>query len=120
MDVKTAAEKCKPLIAGCTLLPDHHPEYGKDHLYDMVGKILAMDTTSKSVRTEWMKDTGSSIVNDFDSESRDEKMREFIEEDDAVFKTNEKAMRWIGWLQACIVMGGGATLEDMKRINKES
>ena len=30
----------------------------------------------------------------------------------------EKAHRWIGWVQGCICMGGGATLEEMKRINK--
>ena len=30
----------------------------------------------------------------------------------------EKAHRWIGWIQACICMGNGATLEDLKEINK--
>lgn len=28
-----------------------------------------------------------------------------------------KAMRWLGWLQCAIVMGGGSTLEEMKDIN---
>ena len=30
----------------------------------------------------------------------------------------EKAHRWIGWIQGCICMSGGATLEELKRINK--
>ena len=33
--------------------------------------------------------------------------------------TGEKAHRWIGWIQACVCMGGGANLEDIKNINKE-
>ena len=32
----------------------------------------------------------------------------------------EKAHRWLGWLQACICIGGGATLEQLKLINYES
>jgi hypothetical protein len=31
--------------------------------------------------------------------------------------TREKAHRWLGYIQGCIVAGGGATLEDMKRVN---
>jgi len=34
--------------------------------------------------------------------------------------SGEKAHRWLGWVQACIVMGGGATVHEMKRINKEA
>jgi len=30
----------------------------------------------------------------------------------------EKAHRWIGWVQGCICVGKGATLEEMKLINK--
>jgi len=30
----------------------------------------------------------------------------------------EKAHRWLGWVQACVCMGGGATLKEMKKINK--
>ncbi len=30
----------------------------------------------------------------------------------------EKAHRWIGWVQGCICVGGGADLETLKRINK--
>jgi len=30
----------------------------------------------------------------------------------------EKAHRWIGWVQGCVCVGKGATLEEMKRINK--
>jgi len=29
----------------------------------------------------------------------------------------EKANRWLGWIQASIYFGGGATLEELKRIN---
>lgn len=31
--------------------------------------------------------------------------------------SGEEAHRWLGWLQACIVMGKGATLDDMKQVN---
>jgi len=34
--------------------------------------------------------------------------------------TGEKAHRWLGWIQGCVCIGGGATLDDMKQINKES
>ena len=30
----------------------------------------------------------------------------------------EKAHRWIGWVQGCICMGGGANLRELKLINK--
>lgn len=30
----------------------------------------------------------------------------------------EKAARWLGWAQCAIVMGGGASLDDMKEINR--
>jgi hypothetical protein len=34
---------------------------------------------------------------------------------------NEKLHRWLAWMQAAIVSwAGSATVEDMKRINKES
>jgi len=32
----------------------------------------------------------------------------------------EKAHRWLGWIQGCVCVGGGATLEDMKEINKKA
>jgi hypothetical protein len=32
--------------------------------------------------------------------------------------TDEKAHRWIGWIQGCICTGGGADLETLKKINK--
>ena len=32
--------------------------------------------------------------------------------------TGEKAHRWLGWIQGCVCTGGGATLEEMKKINK--
>jgi len=32
--------------------------------------------------------------------------------------TGEKAHRWIGWIQGCICMGKGASLEELKWINK--
>jgi hypothetical protein len=31
--------------------------------------------------------------------------------------TGEKAHRWLGWMQACIVLGDGSTLKEMKEIN---
>ena len=31
---------------------------------------------------------------------------------------DEKAHRWLGWVQGCICVGGGATIEEMKQINK--
>lgn len=35
-------------------------------------------------------------------------------------KAERKAHRWLGWLQCAIVFGGGATLDQVKLINKES
>jgi hypothetical protein len=32
--------------------------------------------------------------------------------------SGEQANRWIGWIQACICMGGGSTVEQLKEINK--
>lgn len=32
----------------------------------------------------------------------------------------EKAHRWLGYLQCAVVIGGGASLEQVKKINKES
>jgi hypothetical protein len=32
--------------------------------------------------------------------------------------TDEKAHRWIGWIQGCVCVGEGGTLKDMKKINK--
>ena len=32
----------------------------------------------------------------------------------------EKAHRWIGWVQGCICMGKGASLEELKWINKSA
>lgn len=31
--------------------------------------------------------------------------------------TGTKAHRWIGWIQGCVVMGGGATLKELKELN---
>jgi len=59
-------------------LPEYHPEYGKDHLLEMVTKIV----------------NGSIYGN--------------------------KAHRWLGWIQGCVCMGKGSTLEQMKYINKEA
>lgn len=30
----------------------------------------------------------------------------------------EKAMRWLGYIQGCLVAGGGATLDEMKELNR--
>jgi len=32
----------------------------------------------------------------------------------------DKAHRWLGWIQGCVCVGNGATLEDMKQINKKA
>jgi len=32
----------------------------------------------------------------------------------------EKAHRWLGWVQACVCIGGGASLEDLKEINHKA
>ncbi len=32
--------------------------------------------------------------------------------------TDEKAHRWLGWIQGCVCVGEGGTLDDMKHINK--
>ena len=34
--------------------------------------------------------------------------------------TGEKAHRWLGWLQACMCFGNGATLKELASINIES
>jgi len=34
--------------------------------------------------------------------------------------TGDKAHRWLGWVQGCICVGKGATLDDMKDINKKA
>ncbi|MBY0431868.1 MAG: hypothetical protein K2Q10_11765 [Rhodospirillales bacterium] len=34
-------------------------------------------------------------------------------------ETERKAHRWLGWMQCAVVMGGGATLDDMARLNLE-
>lgn len=79
MDVKEAALGMRDLIK-ISSLPEMHPEYGKDHLYEMVYKIV-------------MAERGDSKV------------------------TAEKAHRWLGYIQGCVVCYGGATLEDVKNLN---
>ena len=34
--------------------------------------------------------------------------------------TGEKAHRWLGWIQGCLCVGKGGTLEDFKAINKKA
>ena len=58
-------------------LPEHHPEYGKDHLLEMIEKIER------------------GVV------------------------SGNKAHRWIGWIQGCVCVGKGSTLQQMKYINKK-
>lgn len=120
MNVKIAADKCKPFIAGCIDLPDHHPEYGKDHLFEMIEKIHAMDCLDAERREVHLAAFMSTILSARNPVERDRACTALIDEVRKISKANEKAMRWLGWLQACIVMGGGATLEQMKRINVES
>jgi len=75
MNTKIAARMMWGLVDLCAL-PDKHPEYGKDHLKDMLTKVMVAEVE------------------------------------------DEKAHRWIGWIQGCICMSGGSTLEELKRINK--
>lgn len=75
MDIIEATRMTIPFITKATLLPDVHPEYGKDHLYCMCDKIVAGEVTE------------------------------------------EKAHRWLGWVQGCICVGGGAGLDSLKQIN---
>lgn len=82
MDVKVAARETARYIDRAALLPPQHPEYGRDHLHDMVREI-----------EEWPLDSRKQV---------------------------EKAMRWLGWLQCAVVMGGGATLDEMKHINMKA
>ena len=34
--------------------------------------------------------------------------------------TGENAHRWLGWIQGCVCLGGGATLRELKDINSEA
>ena len=77
MDVKTAAQKTGKLIDS-TSLPPLNAEYGKDHLHEMVNKIICGEISG------------------------------------------EKAHRWLGYLQGVIVVGGVASLEQIKQISKGS
>jgi len=77
MDVKVAAQEIDKLIDS-TNLPPLNAEYGKDHLHEMVNKIICGEISE------------------------------------------ERAHRWLGYLQCAIVIGGGASLEQIKMINKGS
>ena len=48
-----------------------------------------------------------------------EGMLEMLEKADPFEFDNDKANRWLGWMQACIIMNsaGRITLEDIKEIN---
>ena len=74
MDIGTAALNMRDLVRDSSL-PEQHPEYGKDHMMEMIYKID----------------------------------REQVE--------GEKAHRWLGYIQGCVVCYGGATLEDVKNVN---
>ncbi len=78
-DIMNPINVATPMISLILLseLPEYHPEYGKDHLLEMVRKIERGDVS------------------------------------------DEKAHRWIGWIQGCVCMGRGATLDQMKCINKK-
>jgi hypothetical protein len=77
MDPKVAADSLWASI-NISELPDEHPEYGKDHLREMLRKLISGEVSG------------------------------------------EKAHRWIGWIQGCVCVGKGATLEEMKLINKKA
>ena len=77
MDIKAVADNMWDSV-NASNLPDEHAEYGKDHLRDMLRKLVSGEVSE------------------------------------------EKAHRWIGWIQGCVCVGKGSTLKEMKRINKES
>jgi len=77
MDVKIAARGIDKLI-DLTDLPLLNAEYGKNHLHEMVNKIICEEVSG------------------------------------------EKAHRWLGYIQCAVVIGGSATLEQVKQINKGS
>lgn len=120
MDVKRAVLECLPFIKDCDKLPDNHPEFGKDHLQYMADTMLEMKTFDTTSRFSFLSQRLSEIVNQENPQKRADMALSLLVEVQAVFHTNEKAMRWLGWFQACLVLGAGTTLEDMKRINKES
>ena len=74
MDVIAAAQNMCHFIAGSNL-PMYNPEYGKDHMYDMIEKIQSGEISG------------------------------------------EKAHRWLGYIQGCVVSNGEATLDDVKNVN---
>jgi hypothetical protein len=51
-------------------------------------------------------------------------LREMVEKIESwnvgVPKRLRKAHRWLGWINCAVCMGGGATLEELKTINRES
>ena len=77
MNIGKAALAMRDLVKASSL-PEHHPEYGKDHMYEMIYKIELGDRGEVS---------------------------------------GEKAHRWLGYIQGCVVCYGGATLEDVKNVN---
>lgn len=77
MDVRIAAQETDKLI-DATNLPLSNSEYGKNHLHEMVNKIICGEVSG------------------------------------------EKAHRWLDYLQGAVVIGGGATLEQIKMINERS
>jgi hypothetical protein len=77
MNVKEAARDMAYFVRSSDL-PLEHPEYGKNHLMEMINKLTCGEIQG------------------------------------------EKAHRWLGWIQGCVCVGGGANLETMKLINKST
>ena len=77
MNIVPAANAMRDLVV-MSHLPEQHPEYGKDHMLEMINKI------------------------------------------DDLKVIGEKAHRWLGYIQGCVVCSGGATLTDVKNINHKA
>ena len=67
----------------------------------------------------WIPIEKSSLPDEHDQYGKDH-LKNMLTQLELGTISGEKAHRWIGWIQGCVCVGGGATLEDMKMINKMS
>jgi hypothetical protein len=77
MNIKIAAMNMVKHIDNSDL-PDMNQSFGKNHMYDMVDKIITDEVSG------------------------------------------EKAHRWLGYIQGCVCVSGGATLDQLKQVNEIS